>query len=46
MDHAGQPAQYRQANINQEIGTASSLHEHGDGREEEREEVEEDIAPR
>lgn len=43
MNHSRQPSQYRQRDINQEVGAAPALEEDGQRRQEEREEVEADV---
>lgn len=43
MQHAGDPAQDTEADVDNEISAASFLQENGDWRQEEAEEVEEDV---
>ena len=40
MHHPRQPAQYRQSNVDNEVGAAASLQQDGEGRDEDGEEVE------
>lgn len=41
--HTGDPAEDTQTDVDQEVGAAAALDEDGDGRHEERQEVEEDV---
>jgi len=44
VNHTRQPSENGKTNVDEEISAASALQENGDGREEDCEEVEEDIA--
>lgn len=46
VDDAGDPAQDPQADVDEDVGAAPALQEDGHGRDEEGEEVEQDIARR
>lgn len=43
MDHAGDPSQYTEQNIDQKVGPAAGFQEDGQRREEEGQEVEADV---
>lgn len=44
MNHAGNPTKNGETDVDQEVGVAASLEEHGERREEDSQEVQADIA--